>query len=257
MERWRIGQRSVTWQMWVLCSESRLPRRQPASPHQARCQLYVFVGAKDDFLPDQSSRGLITIPRSVSYLHLCWSKRHRLQINFGIGSGHELKLRGNQLPECRQVDASLALQNRPACKQAIEVLLAQAIWDDFQGLKSSIEVFRGPMMNRSTDPQHEQAALWDRLDRDPTWSNYIQLESRVSEFFFLGVTRDESNFGTWAPQIEFGWSDPMPNVNSLSGEQHYFGHWLDCNCCSVNPFSWFGLRICQNYEVGRNRTYFF
>eukprot|EP00434_Breviolum_minutum_P030827 symbB.v1.2.027259.t1/scaffold2785.1/size70456/2 len=32
----------------------------------------------------------------------------------------------NQLQECRQVDASLALQNRPACKQAIENLLAQA-----------------------------------------------------------------------------------------------------------------------------------
>jgi len=183
-----------------------------------------------------SSRGLITTPRSDEVFHISIFADPDV---IGSKLWHWIRpwvvlLRGNQLPECRQVDASLALQNRPACKQAIEVLLAQAIWDDFQmGLKSSIEVFRGPMMNRSTaDPQHEQAALWDRLDL----SNMIQLYPTWKQgfwvFFFLGVTRDELNFGTWAPQIEFGWSDPMPNVNSLSGEQHYFGHWLDCNCCS-------------------------
>lgn len=40
--------------------------------------------------------------------------------------GPAVESEGNILPECRQVDLNLAQQNRPACKQAIENLLAQA-----------------------------------------------------------------------------------------------------------------------------------
>lgn len=49
----------------------------------------------------------------------------------------EQSVLGNQLPECRQVDASLAQQNRPACKQAIEALFAQAGFEVFvQGART-------------------------------------------------------------------------------------------------------------------------
>eukprot|EP00913_Durusdinium_trenchii_P018386 g17271.t1 len=139
----------------------------------------------------------------------------------------------NQLPECRQVDASLAQQNRPACKQAIEALFAQAPAYSSSGVR--ITMFISFFWYRT------ELAL-ELIAEDALWS-----AARV------GVVTQ------YCPRKELLDMDRDPAIQVFKDEMEVVLAQMDSFCttgrasqlgCYVQTISWTnGVRDNENFQV--------
>ncbi|CAK9063618.1 unnamed protein product [Durusdinium trenchii] len=153
----------------------------------------------------------------------------------------------NQLPECRQVDASLAQQNRPACKQAIEALFAQAPAYSSSGVR--ITMFISFFWYRT------ELAL-ELIAEDALWSAArVGVVTQVGAWYNVcSVTKEE-----YCPRKELLDMDRDPAIQVFKDEMEVVLAQMDSFCttgrasqlgCYVQTISWTnGVRDNENFQV--------
>ncbi|CAJ1392982.1 unnamed protein product [Effrenium voratum] len=153
----------------------------------------------------------------------------------------------NQLPECRQVNKDLAMANRPACKQAIETLLAQA--PAYSPTAVRITMFISFFWYRT------ELAL-QVVEADTKWSAAkLGVVTQVGAWYNVCSVTKES----YCPRQELLDMDRDPAIQVFKDEMEQVFALMDPFCktgrasalgCYVQTISWTnGVRDNDNFQV--------
>lgn len=153
----------------------------------------------------------------------------------------------NQLPECRQVDLSQAMQNRPACKTAVEELFSKA--PAYSPTAIRIAIFISSFWYRT------ELAL-ELLEEDSRWTDAeVAVVTQVGAWYNVcAVTKED-----YCPRKELLAMDRDPAIEVFKDEMEMVLQKLENFCtsgrasklgCYVQTISWTnGVRDNKNFQV--------